>query len=310
MNFKKVLKENNLLIVSAIFAVIVLSIIFFPKKETNISVKPITEKNIPDYQLVLDSIEAKSFYVYDISENKSIFSKDEHLKLPLASITKLMTGFVAMEVMPDTTIITISKSDVALDADNGLQSGLFPGEKWKIKDLSDFSLMISSNGGMHAIASALNSYEAMNNKDTIKMMNEKAETLGLKDTVFINETGLDVDKNMSGAYSSAYDVSQLLKNIINNNPDLILSTNKQNENFVSESNVKHAASNTNTSLNQISGMIASKTGFTDLAGGNLAIVFDAGLMHPVAIVVLGSTADGRFSDVVKLAKITLEKLSE
>ena len=57
-------------------------------------------------------------------------------------------------------------------------------------------------------------------------------------------------------------------------------------------------------------MIASKTGFTNLAGGNLAIVFDAGFMHPIAIVVLGSTIDGRFSDILKLQRAALEKLSE
>jgi D-alanyl-D-alanine carboxypeptidase len=68
--------------------------------------------------------------------------------------------------------------------------------------------------------------------------------------------------------------------------------------------------NTNVSINQISGLLASKTGFTNLAGGNLAVVFDAGFMHPVVIVVLGSTVDGRFSDVVNLEKITLQKLSE
>jgi D-alanyl-D-alanine carboxypeptidase len=43
-----------------------------------------------------------------------------------------------------------------------------------------------------------------------------------------------------------------------------------------------------------------KTGFTDLAGGNLAIVFDVGLAHPVVAVVLGSSEEGRFSDMQKL----------
>lgn len=311
MNLKNFIKENKLWIIAGIFSVIVLAILFLPKnKQENISTGDTLSKNIPDYQTTLDTIQAKSFYVYDILDNKTIFSKDEHAKLPLASITKLMTGFVVMDVMPDNTIITICKNDIALDAENGLSDGLLTGEKWQLKDLLDLSLMISSNGGMHAIASALNSYEIINNKDTVQMMNEKADTLGLKDTIFINETGLDVDKSMSGAYSSAYDVSMLLGNILKNNPSLISSTNKQSENFISESNIKHTAINTNTSMNQISGMIASKTGFTDLAGGNLAIIFDAGLMHPVAIVVLGSTVDGRFSDVVKLANITLEKLSE
>jgi D-alanyl-D-alanine carboxypeptidase (penicillin-binding protein 5/6) len=217
-----------------------------------------------------------------------------------------MSGLVVMDVLPDNTIVTINRDDIAMEGDSGLAIG----EKWKLKDLLDFSLIESSNDGMHAISSALNSYETINNADTIQMMNEKAVSLGMKDTVFVNETGLDIDKAMSGAYSSAYDVSMLLKNILKDNPSLISSTNKQSEVFVSESNIKHIAENTNTSLNQISGLIASKTGFTDLAGGNLAIVFDAGLMHPVAIVVLGSTSDGRFTDVVKLANLALEKLSE
>ena len=89
------------------------------------------------------------------------------------------------------------------------------GEKWNLKDLLDFSLIISSNGGIHAIASAFNSYETINSKNILDAMNQKAKFIGLEDTVFINETGLDIDNNMSGAYSSAYDVSQLLENIIN-----------------------------------------------------------------------------------------------
>jgi D-alanyl-D-alanine carboxypeptidase len=53
------------------------------------------------------------------------------------------------------------------------------------------------------------------------------------------------------------------------------------------------------------GLLLSKTGYTDLAGGNLVIVFDVGIGHPVAIVVLGSTRDARFTDVEKLMHATL-----
>ena len=53
------------------------------------------------------------------------------------------------------------------------------------------------------------------------------------------------------------------------------------------------------------GLLRSKTGFTDLAGGNLAVIFDAGMNHPVAIVVLGSTQSGRFTDVKTLMAATL-----
>ena len=64
--------------------------------------------------------------------------------------------------------------------------------------------------------------------------------------------------------------------------------------------------NTNTALNQFVGLSGSKTGFTDLAGGNLAIIFDVSLGKPVVIVVLGSCKEGRFEDMRKLYDLTKE----
>jgi D-alanyl-D-alanine carboxypeptidase len=305
MNFKEFLKEHKNIIIAGIFSVIVLSIIYFPIKN-NKKIETTDQVIESIYKPVLDSVLARSFYVYDILEDKTIFAKDEHLQLPLASIAKLMSGLVVLDILPDTTEITLSRADIVFEGDSGLSIG----EKWNLKDLLDFTLITSSNDGMHAISSALNEYLSINNISTIETMNDMTRTLGLNDTIFINETGLDVDNNLSGAYSSAYDVSQLFKKIIKENSDLISNTNRTSEQFISESNIKHTATNTNISINEISNMIASKTGFTNLAGGNLAIVFDAGFMHPIVIVVLGSTIDGRFDDVVKLAKITLEKLSE
>ena len=52
-------------------------------------------------------------------------------------------------------------------------------------------------------------------------------------------------------------------------------------------------------------MLLSKTGLTDLAGGNLSLVFDVGIGHPVAVVVLGSTKSARFTDGVELVHATL-----
>ena len=134
------LKKNRRLIILAIFAAVILSVFFFPKnKEINVSVNDdsIIEKKVLDYHLILNSVEAKSFYVYDILESKAIFSKDEHLKLPLASITKLMSGLVILDIMPDPTIVTITGDDIATEGD----SDLIVGEKWKLKELLDFSLM-------------------------------------------------------------------------------------------------------------------------------------------------------------------------
>ncbi len=50
--------------------------------------------------------------------------------------------------------------------------------------------------------------------------------------------------------------------------------------------------------------MASKTGFSDLAGGNLAVVYDAGINHPIVAVILGSTYTDRFIDMVELIKAT------
>ena len=205
-----------------------------------------------------------------------------------------------------TTTVIISQDNLLSEGD----SGLYVGEKWKLKDLLDFSLISSSNDGMSAVASTLNQYLKINNKDIVKVMNEKAKEFGLDDTIFMNETGLDIDANLGGAYSSAFDTAVLLKNVMKIHPELVVNTNKVDEKYISESNLKHTATNTNTSINKINNLIISKTGYTDLAGGNLAVVVDAGFMHPVAIVVLGSSIDGRFNDVVKLTKLTLEKLSE
>ena len=301
-------KKNIFLLIFMSFLVIIFIFLYLEKKKdkfTNI----IIEKNTLSGNIKpinLDIIQAKSYIAYDILENKIIFSKNEHQKLPLASVTKLMTGLVVLDVLPSTTVVQISMDDIKQEGDSGL---LF-GEKWKLKDLLDFSLISSSNDGMHALASALSDYEAINSKTAIDIMNEKAKLYGMNDTFFINETGLDINMSISGAYSSPYDIASLLGMILKDRPSLVLETTKQIESFVSESNFKHVAVNTDILVNKIPSLIASKTGFTDLAGGNLAVVFDAGFMHPVAVVVLGSTSDGRFSDVDLLVQASLRKLSE
>ncbi len=254
------------------------------------------------YASSLSEIQGKSFYVYDIYSNEVLFSKNEHESLPLASITKLMTSLVALDMIPETSTVTISEGDVAL----GSGTGLVVGEKWKLIDLMDFSLITSSNDGIHAIAMLADSISGEN---IVSLMNERAKTLGLGDTVFYNVTGLDVDNNLSGAYSSSYDVSKLIENILSINPRIIKETPNVSEKFISESDIVHYASNTDEAIDAIPSLIASKTGFTDLAGGNLAVVFDGGFDHPIIAVVLGSTESGRFTDMENLVNLSLKKLS-
>jgi D-alanyl-D-alanine carboxypeptidase (penicillin-binding protein 5/6) len=295
------LKKLFALVISVLFVLILIVVLISINKDepSNEGENQIKEY---DYSNELNEIEAKAFYVYDVNANKVLFSKNEHDKLPLASITKLMTGFVVMDILPEGTLVKISKEDTAL----GSGTGLVVGESWKLKDLLTFSLINSSNDGIHAIASLANS---INDTDLVYLMNQRAKNIGMADTVFINETGLDVNETLSGAYSSAYDAALLLKNIIKQNSGLIESTNRASKNFVSESNISHYAINTNSALNKIPSLIASKTGFTDLAGGNLAVIFDAGFEYPIIVVVLGSSQTGRFTDVEKLVNLSLRKIS-
>jgi D-alanyl-D-alanine carboxypeptidase len=72
----------------------------------------------------------------------------------------------------------------------------------------------------------------------------------------------------------------------------------------------HKAQNTNMDVDQIPGLIASKTGYTSMAGGNLVIAFDASIGRPIIVVVLGSSLDGRFTDVSKLVSASQNYISQ
>ena len=139
-------------------------------------------------------------------------------------------------------------------------------------------------------------------------MNKTVRSIGLSDMYFFNPSGLDVSATTSGGYGSAKDVATLIAYIYKNYPEL-LSATPAADITVSSNLIKHNVENTDEALPQIPGAIVSKTGNTDLAGGNLSVMFDAGLMHPVEIVVLDSSYDGRFTDMEALVKATVTKLA-
>lgn len=260
-------------------------------------------------------VEAKAAYVYDVADEKVLFAKNERAQLPLASVTKLMTALVASELISEDTIITIGEDSVAVDGDNGFHVD----EQWKFKDLLDYTLLVSSNDGAHAIASVAGSFstnttESLKGKNSNQMfvdkMNQTAVSLGLTQSYFINESGLDTSTLIGGGYGSARDIASLLAYIIFNRPGLLEATAYGSLNFISEDQFVYNATNTNAAIGNIPGLLASKTGYTDLAGGNLAIAFDAGINHPIVAVVLGSSFDGRFRDIEKLVDASLEELAQ
>jgi len=254
-------------------------------------------------------IEAGVAYIYDIYSGSVLYNKNAEMQFPLASVTKLMTALVAYEFLPPSTIIEIESKHLQPEGD----VGLIVGEKWRLRDLTAFMLMSSSNDAAHALSSTiserLKKTETLYEETFVGFMNSKAKKLGLTQTYFLNETGLDIAGNATGGYGSARDIAKLLSYMYANHPELVEITSYKNK-ILRSSEAMHSIKNTNPHVGQIPGLIASKTGYTDMAGGNLAVLFDIGPARPVVAIVLGSSQDGRFDDMDDLvwATITKEKI--
>ena len=267
--------------------------------------KPPDTKN-PYYSL---SLEARAAVVYDVHNDKILFEINKNKPLPLASLTKMMTALVASETFDTNTNIAIAPKAIETEGD----SGLFSNESWKIKDLISFTMLTSSNDGASALAAAAGSLWYSSTPQTMQgrhdevdtfvdKMNLRAREIGLQETTYTNPTGLD--NHGTGGLGTAEDMSKLLTYIWENEPGAIQNTNILEKEFVSEDNFVHFAENTNEHVRNIPGLIGSKTGYTDKAGGNLAVIYDSGMDHPIVIVVLGSSIDGRFEDVQDLVDAT------
>ncbi len=300
-------KSLLLLNIVMVICIATISIAIFTTSKSKEIVEVLHEKQVELQNPFLKVlVGAKSAYVYDVSADKVLYKKNEFVQLPLASITKLMTALVASENMPLDSKVIVKNEFLREEGD----SGLLVNEPWVLKNLIDFSLLVSSNDGARSIASVVGEYSigsddfSLGRKTFISKMNDKARELDLKQTYFINESGLD-EGNSSGGYGSAIDVAKLVQYILKSNPTLLEATKYQSAKIDSISKT-HTAKNTNIDVDTIPGLLASKTGFTDMAGGNLVIAFDVSVGHPIIVVVLGSTIDGRFEDVQTLVKTSRE----
>lgn len=259
-----------------------------------------------------DSVDliAKAAAVYDATTHTFLFEKNATTSLPLASVTKVMTGTLALSLVPETTILTISDDAIRQEGDSHLSVG----EKWVLRDLLTFMLLESSNDSAYAVSSSVGAVakgvdDLTEGRDFfIAEMNRSARERGLTATVFRSESGLDVSTTTAGALSSAADTTKMLAEAIELFPHIFTETRLSALSIPNEEGVVRDARNTNHSIDKLPLLIASKTGYTDLAGGNLVIAFNAGFNHPIIIAVLGSTVSGRFEDVEKLVWATLDSL--
>ncbi|MEO6536785.1 MAG: serine hydrolase [Candidatus Paceibacterota bacterium] len=247
-------------------------------------------------------ISGQAAIVVDLSTGQTLYSESADKVLPLASLTKLLSLYAAASALAPNAVVTISSSSLAQDGDYGLSEG----ETFYFKDIARLALVASSNDAAQAVTEAAAASKSL----TIEQFLAQAVSdAGLSRTTATNGTGLDIDTEVSGGYGTARDVAKLANEFLKRAPVIAGATTKPSVTIRSIAGVVHSLHNTNPDTTQIPGILMSKTGFTDLAGGNLVIIFDAGIDHPVAIVVLGSTRDARFTDVERLMHATLAQFA-
>lgn len=252
------------------------------------------------------ALEARSAYVFDLAKQEIIFSREPDRVLPLASLAKLMIALLAREMLNDDDAVTVNDEAVRMDGDDGF----LVGERFTVSVLRDAMLIASSNDAAYALAAALATQDRQTNHDgvirAVLLMNEAARRMGLAHTVFFNTTGLDLDQTAAGALGTAREIAILAQHILERYPALLSATRQASLELPSLSGVTHIWKNTNKAFDRISGLIATKTGFTDLAGGNLLVVFDVGVHRPMIAVILGSSFEGRFSDMEQIIQATYQ----
>jgi serine-type D-Ala-D-Ala endopeptidase (penicillin-binding protein 7) len=151
-----------------------------------------------------DMLDLKSSvaYVIDQDTQEVLISKNDHAVLPIASITKLMTGLIISEAkLPMDESITITQDDV--DTEKGSSSRLRVGATLTRGELLHLALMASENRAAHALGRTYPGGMPV----FVSLMNNKANQLGMRDTRYVEPTGLS-----SQNQSSAKDLATLVGN--------------------------------------------------------------------------------------------------
>lgn len=146
------------------------------------------------------AVSAQSAVLMDQSTGRLLYEKNGYEKLPIASITKIMTAILAIESGKMDQYVTVSSAAAKAE---GSSIYTVPGEKIRMKDLVYGLMLRSGNDASLAIAEAVGGSVA----GFIFMMNEKAALLGMTDTHFTNPNGLENPDH----YSTAYDMATLMR---------------------------------------------------------------------------------------------------
>lgn len=240
------------------------------------------------------SVSAISALTLDVSSNKIIYAKNIHDRMYPASTTKLLTAQVFADNEAKNSLITYTKNSKMQPAN---KLDLVVGEQLKGDTAMKAMLIYSAND----IAEAIGENVAGSIPAFAEKMNEKASSLGLKESHFANANGLPNQDH----YTTAYDLSKIAKNVYNY-PWIMNTIEEKNEDIKTKGRYIHLE-NTNKLLG-VNGCVAGKTGYTAAAGRCLVAYYERNNKKMIGIV-LGSTNEQTVdSDMEKIIDWSYSKL--
>jgi len=181
---------------------------------------------------------------------KILFKKEEKTPLPIASLTKLMTALVVFEEGYDLKEEILISKKASSQEDVPIFGNLKEGEKLKIEDLLELSLVYSSNDAAFALSEKVPNF--------VEKMNTLSQKLGMENTHFSNPTGVNSN------YSTAEDLVKLAKYILKNYPQIF---------EISRRPPKYKLDNGIYNIFVPKEIVGGKTGYTPEAGGCLLFIF-------------------------------------
>ena len=239
------------------------------------------------------TLSGKSAILMDENTGTIMYSLNENEKMPMASMTKIMSMILIMEALDNDVIKLDDEVVISQNAESmgGSQIYLKAMDKYTVKDLLKSVAMASANDSVVALAErTYGSVEAFVDK-----MNEKADELGLTNTHFTNPHGLDANDHYSSAYDMAIMARELLKH------EEILDYTKVYEEYLKKSDGSNLwLVNTNKLVRFYEGLDGLKTGYTKQAGYCITATAKKNNMRLIAVVMGENSIEERSQDVVKL----------
>ena len=240
-------------------------------------------------------ITAESALIFDTSSQAVLYSKNPQEKLPMASLTKIMTAIIALENPKKDDKYIVSGSALVGEDSMGLDSG----ETLSLKELLYGLMLHSGNDAAETLADNFKGGRTA----FIKAMNDKVKSLGLTQTNFTNPTGLEGDGKQ---FTTSYDLVVLTRYALTNFPlfNKIVST----FDYTIPQTLTHKEydlENETNLLTSYPGVKGVKTGYTPEAGLCLVTYLDYS-GHKIIAVILGS--GDRRGEMIELLDYSLKSL--